>query len=294
MNVLIKRNIKLFFRDKTAVFFSLLDVLIIIVLYAVFLGRVWLPDSMANNASFKNTDLLMNDWLMAGILAVASVTTTFSAFGVMIEDKTKKISKDFYSSPIKKSSITLGYIGNAFSIGVIMSFITTLVAEIYIVANGGAWLSPFACLKVFLLILLTTMANTSMVCFIVSFFKSHSAFTTASTTISTLIGFLTGIYLPIGNLPESVQTVIKIFPFSHTASLFRQILMKNSIQTVFEKVPANYVNEFKEHMGITMRFGNYEVTPFISIMVLIATTFVFYGLTVLNMSIKRSSSFSAS
>ena len=36
-----KRNLKLFFRDKSAVFFSLLAVFIIIGLYALFLGDVW-------------------------------------------------------------------------------------------------------------------------------------------------------------------------------------------------------------------------------------------------------------
>ena len=35
------RNLKLFFKDKAAVFFSLLAVFIIIGLYALFLGDVW-------------------------------------------------------------------------------------------------------------------------------------------------------------------------------------------------------------------------------------------------------------
>lgn len=284
MNILIKRNLKLFFRDKTAVFFSLLAILIIIVLYAVFLGSVWLPDSMT---TLENTSLLMNDWLMSGILAVASVTTTLGAFGIMVDDKNKKINKDFYSSPIKKSNIALGYIGNAFIIGVIMSLVTMLVAEIYIVINNGTLLSLLDFFKVFLLILLVAIANTSMMCFIVSFFKSNSAFTTASTIIGTLIGFLTGIYLPIGSLPESVQLVIKIFPVSHAASLFRQILMKNSIQTVFKDVPENYLIDFKHHMGVTFEIGNYEITPVISIAILVVTAMIFYGLTIFNMSIKK-------
>lgn len=48
MNILIKRNLKIFFRDKSAVLFSLLAIFIIIALYAVFLGDVWLDDSMQN------------------------------------------------------------------------------------------------------------------------------------------------------------------------------------------------------------------------------------------------------
>ncbi len=283
MNVFMTRNLKLFFRDKTAVFFSLLAIFIIIALYTVFLGDVWLTEDMKG---IQNPDVLMNSWLVSGLLAVASVTTTMGAFGVMIDDKVKKIYKDFNASPIKRSAITGGYIGSAFLIGVIMSLITVIIAEVYIVCSGGDLLSIGAGIKVFLLVLFTTMTNTSLVCFIVSFFKSHSAFSTATTIIGTLIGFLTGIYLPIGALPEAVQTVIKVFPVSHAASLFRQVLMEAPMQTSFDGIPVNYLNDFKEYMGVTFSFAGSEVTPVVSMIILIGTAILFYGLSLLNMSRK--------
>ncbi len=284
MSVVIKRNLKIFFRDKSAVLFSLLAIFIIIALYAVFLGDVWLDDSMKG---IKNADVLMNTWLVAGLLAVASVTTTMGAFGVMIDDKVRKIDKDFRSSPMKSNLITGGYIGSAFIIGVIMSLVTVLVSEIYIVLNGGELITPLALIKVILLVLFTTLTNTSIVCFIVSFFKSNSAFSTASTIIGTLIGFLTGIYLPIGALPDSVQTVIKLFPVSHAASLFRQVLMEDAMQSAFAEIPANYLNEFKEYMGVIFRFGSSAVSPWISVLILVFTSAIFYGLSILNMSKRR-------
>lgn len=284
MSVFIKRNLKLFFRDKTAVLFSLLAVFIIIALYAVFLGDVWLADSMRN---IQNAEILMNSWLMAGLLAVASVTTTMGAFGVMIDDQVKKINKDFYSAPIKRSSITGGYIGSAYLIGVMMSFVTVLVAQGYILLNGGAWFTIGVYCKAVLLVLFTTLTNTSMVCFMVSFFKSHSAFSTASTIIGTLIGFLTGIYLPIGTLPEWVQMVIKLFPVSHAASLFRQVLMEAPMQAAFEGIPVAYLDEFKEYMGVTFQFGGNEVAPWVSVLVLAGTAIVFYALSLLSFSKKN-------
>ncbi|MGL5255370.1 MAG: ABC transporter permease, partial [Brevinema sp.] len=46
MRTFMTRNLKLFFRDKSAVFFSLLAIFVIIALYAVFLGDVWLSDDL--------------------------------------------------------------------------------------------------------------------------------------------------------------------------------------------------------------------------------------------------------
>lgn len=280
MNVFIERNLKLFFRDRLAVFFSLMSVFIIIGLYALFLGNVWMNDSMKE---LKNAQALMNSWLVSGLLTVTSMTTTMGAFGIMIDDKVLKINKDFDSSPIKRSSITGGYIGSSFLIGVIMSLVMAVVAEIYIVKSGGEWLTPMAFIKVFLLILLTSLTNTSLVCFVVSFFKSHSAFSTASTILGTLIGFLTGIYLPIGTLPASVQTIIKAFPVSHGASLFRQVLMEVPMRNSFDGIPVIYLEEFKEYLGVSFRFGEYEVTPAASVVILLGTAVVFYSLSLVNM-----------
>jgi len=280
MKVFIERNLKLFFRDRLAVFFSLMSVFIIIGLYALFLGNVWMNDSMKE---LKNPQALMNSWLVSGLLTGTSMTTTMGAFGIMIDDKVLKISKDFDSSPIKRSSITGGYIGSSFLIGVIMSLVMAVAAEIYIVNSGGEWLTPMAFIKVFLLILLTSLTNTSLVCFVVSFFKTHSAFSTASTILGTLIGFLTGIYLPIGTLPASVQTVIKAFPVSHGASLFRQVLMEVPMRNSFDGIPSIYLEEFKEYLGGSFRFGGHEVTPTASVVILLGTAVVFYGLSLLNM-----------
>lgn len=284
MSFFLKRNLKLFFRDRSAVFFSLMAVFIIITLYAVFLGDVWLPDSMQG---LQNVDFLMNSWLVSGILTVASVTTTMGAFGILIDDKVKKIDKDFYSSPIKKSSLTKGYLGSALLIGIIMSLVTFAAAEIYIVLNGGDWINPLSTLKIIMLILLSSMVNTSIMCFIVSFFNSNHAFSTAGSVIGTLIGFLTGIYLPLGNLPAYVQSVIKVFPVSHAAVLFRQVLMEEPISISFNGIESQYLSEFKEYMGITYSFNGYIVSPFISILVLVGTSIVFYFLSVLNLSRNR-------
>ncbi len=62
----------------------------------------------------KYAQALMNSWLVSGLLTVTSITTTMGAFGIMIDDKVQKINKDFDSSPIKRSSITGGYIGSSF------------------------------------------------------------------------------------------------------------------------------------------------------------------------------------
>ncbi|MBU4482687.1 MAG: ABC transporter permease [Actinobacteria bacterium] len=282
---LIKRNLKLFFRDRTSVFFSLLAIFIIIGLYVLFLGNMMVnnfKDLLGSNARF-----IINSWVMAGILSVTSITTTMGAFGIMLEDTTKKISKDFYSAPIKRSQLAGGYIISSFIIGVIMSIVSLIVAEVYILANGGKLLELMSLLKLFGVMLLSVFAGSSMVFFIVTFFKSRNAYATASTIIGTLIGFLTGIYIPIGSLPSGVQTAIKIFPISHAASLFRQIMMEAPMSTAFANAPVQAITGFKQTMGVVFYFGSTELSPIANILVLVVTGVVFYVLAVIKISVKQ-------
>ena len=102
-----------------------------------------------------------------------------------------------------------------------------------------------------------------------------------------LVGFLTGIYIPIGQLPEGVQTVIKVFPPSHSALLLRQVIMEDAIKTGFAGAPASVVSDFKEMLGVTFQVGGKAVEPLTSILILIVSGFFFLGLSMLSLSRKK-------
>lgn len=273
----VSRNLKVFFRDKTAVFFSLLAVLIVLGLYIFFLGDVWV-DSFPNIKGVKN---LMNCWIIAGLIGVTSVTANMGAFGTMIEDKSKNKIKDFYVSPIKKSKIVGGYIISSFIVGSMMSVVTLIISQIYLVYSGVDVLNFKELTEVFLIILMTSLSNSAMILFIVSLFSSEKAFSTASTIVGTLIGFITGIYLPILMLPDSVQIIVKLFPTSHGISILRQIFMKKQMDISFADVPTNYINEFKESMGVVYYINDKLVSNTASVFILIASTIIFFFLAVL-------------
>lgn len=278
------RNFKVFIRDRLAIFFSFLSVLIIFALYTLFLNNAWssaLPDGVVGGQA------LMDGWLMAGILAVVSFTTTLGAFGTMVEDKAKKIYKDFSSSPLKRSSLVGGYILSAYLIGVIMSIFSLVFLDLYMLIRDGHVLDFIETLQVLGLILLVTLANSALVFFIAIFIKSTTAFATVSTVVGTLLGFLAGIYMPIGNFPTGVQAVIKVIPLSHGASLFRRIIMGDLTDTVFLNAPVEMKESFLDMMGVNFAFGDFVILPWMQIVYLAVTTVLFYGLSLIVVTFKK-------
>ena len=278
-----KRNLLVFFKDKASVFFSLLSVFIIIGMYALFLGDVW----TSGMTDITGARYLMDSWIVAGLIAVTSVTTTMGAFGTMVEDQSTKRIKDIRSAPLPRVSIAGGYILSAFIIGVIMCVVALVLCQAYLISEGGTMFTGIQLVKIFGIILLSTFSNTALVLFFVSFFQSNNAFSIASTIIGTVIGFLTGIYIPIGQLPEGVQTVIKVFPPSHSALLLRQVIMEDAIKTGFAGAPASAISDFKEMLGVTFQVGGKAVEPLTSILILIVSGFFFLGLSMLSLSRKK-------
>ena len=273
-----KRNLKIYFRDKSSVFFSLLAVLIVLGLYILFLGDQ-LVHSVSDTVSGANR--LMDSWIMAGILAVTPVSTTLGSFGAIVNDKSKKIIKDFRSSPIKSGSLAGGYIISSFIIGIIMSLFALAVIEIWFACKGYALLTGLQLVQILGVILISVLTSSAMMYLVVSLFSSQNAFATASTIIGTLIGFVTGIYLPIGSTDQSIQYVIEFFPISHAASLFRKILMADPIAESFKDVPDKYLTDFRLEMGVEFKAFDHTFTTLESILYLIAAAVVFYVIGIL-------------
>ena len=272
MIIFASRVLKIYLRDKTAVFFSLLSSFIIIGLYILFLGETY-------SSSFEqigNIHQLMDQWVMAGLLATTSVSTSVATLSVMVDDQYQKRQKDFYCTPIKKTALAGGYFMASLIISFFLSLITLFFAQIYILINKGSWFSFSVYMQIIVILLLTVLINSSMMFFISSFFKSNHAFSTATSIIGTLIGFLTGIYIPIGTLPEIIQWVIKIFPTSHGAVLLRQTMMNSTMNQSFQQLPQTAVVEFQNILGITYQFENITLTPICHYFYLIIFTIIFF------------------
>jgi multidrug/hemolysin transport system permease protein len=109
-----------------------------------------------------------------------------------------------------------------------------------------------------------------------------------SAIIGTLSGFLMGIYVPIGNLPSILQTVMMLFPPAHAASLCRQILMEKPLEAAFAGVPdGSQLAEVQEMLGVVFSFGNFEIAPIASVAFLIISALLFFGLSVIRLRKNR-------
>jgi multidrug/hemolysin transport system permease protein len=278
------RNMKVFLRDRTSVFFSMLAVFIIIGIYAVFLGNTTVRSlEQSVGPKIEGVRWLVDSWIMAGILVVNSITVTLGVFGVMIDDETHKRMEGFLVAPVSRGSLVAGYLIAANVVGFLLSIIALVLAELYILSGGGSLLSLTALLKVLGLLAYNVVCSSTLIFFFISFFRTASGFSTMSTILGTVIGFITGIYLPIGVLPEALQTVIKFIPACHAAALMRQIIMDAPLQKVFAGAPTELYDEYTQVYGVRLFFGSREIMAPVMLLVIGASGLLFLFLSILRM-----------
>lgn len=277
MTALCKRCLKLYFRDRGAVFFSLLAVFIVFALHIFFLGNVY-SSSLASE-QIGEAERLIDCWTMAGLIAVASLNTTMGAIDIMVADRESGVRRDFYITPMRRGGILGGYLFSTFAIGVIMSLLTTAAAFVYLIARGlpaEALLTAGRLGRIFLILLCTTLSGTAMLLFLSCLLPSRKSFSAAGTVIGTLSGFLTGVYLPMGELPQGVQTVIKLFPTAHGAALLRQELMDYQYGVSLAGLPEMVQTELDQILGVRFFFGDAALPQWGYWTFLLGTTALFF------------------
>ena len=246
---LISRNRKVYTRDRLAFLMSFLSVIILILVYQVFLGQIQIDaikEALGSDTASSDTIKMVNYWLISGLTTIISMTSTLGAFGVMVSDKEKKLSEDF--------KVELSYAIFAILFGIILTMFSCVFA--IGIFNGFSSLLDYSAmdyLKIFGIVSLSTVLSATIVLPVLAFIRTSSAFTTLSTIVGTFIGFISGVYLSIGSVGETLQQVMSWFPMTQVNALLKQVLMKDSIAQVFDSAPSSVVNEYKESYGVVLQ-----------------------------------------
>ena len=276
MRMIIKRNLMLFFRDRANVFFSMLAVIIAILLYILFLADLMTGAIDAYNLGATPSDirLVISGMILSGTIAIATVTTCLNGAARLVIDR-EETAKDFFVSPIPRTKLMFGYVLSSGIIGLTMSGVALATTLVYLSISSGSLPTIGDMALLLATLLLSVISANSMVFLLASLLKSRNAFASLGSLVGTLIGFLTGVYIPVGQLPNSVSWIVRLFPTSHAASMFRQILASNTLSEI--GAPVEIVNEVNYFFGAYFTIGNLETNFVFSAAFLAATSVAFYA-----------------
>ena len=250
-SALFKRNTKLFFKDKGLFFTSLITPLILLVLYSVFLGKVY-KDSflMAVPEGITIEDSLMNGLvggqLLSSLLAVCCVTVAFCSNLLMVQDKSSGAYKDLTVSPVKSGTLSLAYyLSCAFSTFVVC-FVALVAGLFYLYVTG--WYMTLSHILVLVGdVVIMVLFGTSLSSLVICKLTTQGQASAVGSVVSSVYGFICGAYMPISSFPEGLQKVLGFLPGTYGTSLLRN----HCLDGVFEEMqrqslPGELITGFKD------------------------------------------------
>ena len=280
---LVKRNCLCYFRDKASVFFSLLGVLIVILLYLIFLKDMLVDSFMNEISEMVSRDSVkeyVDAWVMSGILAIVSVTTSAGSLQTMISDRVSGRDRDTMMTSLSSAKISAAYVLSTFIVGQIMSLIAFAIAIGYLAATGCD-MSAAGIVQTLALTIPASLSGAIIVYTLTCRMRSEGAFSGFSTVLGVLIGFLTGIYMPLGTMSDGMQTVGSMMPATHIAALMRQTLSTDAFNKIMTGAPPETYDEIWFTMGYQIHLFGMDFSWQASVIYVIAVTLAFFGLAVL-------------
>ena len=263
---LTKRNLLVYFRDRGAVFFSMLSMLIIIALMLLFLGDMHvdsitemlakLPGHDTTNDQ-SHAELFLLAWTVAGIIPINAAMVTLSALSSIIKDRANGRSASIHTAPISRMTITLSYIAAACLASLVICSLTLAISEIYLCTKGMQAFSVAEHLQLLGMILANSFTYSALMYLCAMFVRSEGAWSGLGTVIGTLVGFLGGIYLPVGNLSQGLADFLSCTPVIYGTVMFRGIMTRSITDVTFADAPAQMIDTTRSVMGIDYTaFGN--------------------------------------
>ncbi len=282
----VRRNLKVFFKDKGFFISALISPMILLVLYATFLANVYkesymsaLPEGFTISESLINGTVVGQ--LISSLLAVCCVTIAFCSNLLMITDKASGSIGDFTVSPVKRSTIAAGYYLASAASTLIVTLSALTVGLLYLSTQG--WYMSFTdVLFVIGDVILLTLFGTALSSCIHFFLSTNGQASAVGTIVSAGYGFFCGAYMPISSFGSGLQRFLTFLPGTYGTSLLKNHMMNGVFREMEASgYPAEVLKGIRDSIDCNLYFFDAKVPLWVMAAVLIGSVVGFTGLFVL-------------
>ncbi|MBP3431791.1 MAG: ABC transporter permease [Clostridia bacterium] len=298
---LVKRNVTLYLKDKGMVFFSFLAPVIVLMLYILFLGDMQVdairamlqqPEYAGVNLSDTQISAIINNWMIAGVMAVSCITVSFNANTIMVRDRERGNINDVLASPVKRWVVYASYVLSCFIITLCICLAVLVIALIYLACTGGFMMNFAELLAILGITVLSILSASLMTVLMIGFIKSEGALSAICGVFSAAIGFLIGAYIPASMLPETVQNISGFIPGTYSAGLFRNYFLSGPVRVLSDQVPPEVIQNLLNQYSIDLNFFGMKVSAGWMVGAILISILIFAVLMVIFYSNKKTNFFS--
>lgn len=286
LRALIRRNCKLFFKDKGMFITSLITPVILLVLYTTFLAGVYrdaFTSSLPGNLTLDSKLLggLVGGQLISSLLAVSCVTVAFCSNMLMVQDKVTGARRDLQLTPVKPATMALGYYCATLCSTLLVCFVAAGLGLLYL-GKVGWYLTAGDVALLLGDIVLLVFFGTALSSIINLFLSTQGQISAVGTIVSSGYGFICGAYMPISSFGIGLQRVLLFLPGTYGTALLRGHTMRGAFAALeAQGLPESVVQQIADSVDCKLYFFDHAVSQSAMYLVLGGAIVVLLGIYIL-------------
>lgn len=240
---LVSRHLKVFFKNKLTLLFSLMVPVITLIIYMIFLRSLEMSmvdevlkqyESLPGYAAIVSASTgLVDTWMFGGLLGVSCISVSLNSCYIIIRDRESGVNRDFISSPISRKTIIFSYLCVNVLITFIINLVMLAICLILLGAMGNFHLSFVNILGILFILIVSIISASLLTILLTSFIKTEGIFNSIIAIFSAALGFLIGAYMPMKMLPMATSYICLFFPGTYSVSLLRTFFMNDQINYIY-------------------------------------------------------------
>ena len=242
-----KRGLKAFIRNRVGLIFSLV--------FPFFFVYVF-------GAIFKN-DFIENPiaYMLSGVIITTVFESSLNVASSTVDDMVSGFMKEILVSPAKRIAVAMGQLLTASTVATIQG-VMILILGLFVGIKFTTWITP---IFVICTMICVGLAFSGVGLFLATIVRSGQTFQIIKAAVTLPLTFLSGAYIPLDMLPDTLKYVAYINPMTYATAFFRMVVLEKTTLSTTELV--------KE--GLAININGFIVTPFMSFAIIVAIGIVF-------------------
>jgi len=195
------RNLKVFIRNRTALFFSLVLPFFFVFVFSGIFGSA--------------------SMMLAGIIVATVFDASIRISSNTIDDMTGGFMKEVLVSPVPRVAVALGQFASSATVGTAQGLLIYTIGF----TMGLRPASPATVVVAVLFMIFVGFVFAGLGLLIASKAKNMQAFQAVSMAITMPMTFISGAYIPLAALPTILQWIGRINPMTYAVHFFRHAIM---------------------------------------------------------------------
>ena len=247
--VLWVRGLKAFVRNKISLIFSLIFPFFFVYVF----GAIFKNDAIENPVAY----------MLSGVIITTVFESSLNLASSTVDDMVTGFMKEVLVSPVRRITVAIGQLLSAATVATLQG-IMILVLGLFIGIKFTKWITP---IYVLLAMICVGLVFSGVGLYLATIVRSGQTFQIVKTAVTMPLTFISGAYIPLSLLPDSLRFVAYFNPMTYATAFFRMIVQEKT-----HLLPAQLVEE-----GIAIEINGFIVTPVMSLAIisLIGVVFLF-------------------